>query len=84
MLRNDPAQPGRISKHALHPMQRILAQPLPLIRPTPPEPPRLGRVPLAGDGSNEIRGHRSVAAVRRSRVRVDGFTLPLSVRAITA
>jgi len=27
MLRSDPVQPGRISKHALRSMQRILAQP---------------------------------------------------------
>src|SRR5712672_3361013 len=27
MLRSGPAQPGRASKHARHPMQRILAQP---------------------------------------------------------
>ena len=34
MLRSDPVQPGRISKHALRSMQRILAQPLSLFRPT--------------------------------------------------
>jgi hypothetical protein len=28
MLRSTPAQPGSVSKHAQHPMQRILAQPL--------------------------------------------------------
>ena len=28
MLGGDPARPGRVSKHARHPMQRILAQPL--------------------------------------------------------
>jgi len=27
MLRSDPAQPGRVSKHAAHPLQPILAQP---------------------------------------------------------
>jgi hypothetical protein len=28
MLRSDPAPPGRVSKHAGRPMQRILAQPV--------------------------------------------------------
>jgi hypothetical protein len=43
-----------------------------------------GYVWFAGAGSNEIRSRSPVAAASRSRVRVDGFTLPLSRRAITA
>jgi hypothetical protein len=38
----------------------------------------------ADDGSNEIRSRMPVAAASRSSVRVDGFTRPLSRRAITA
>src|SRR5436190_24301669 len=34
MLRSDAAQPGRVSKHARRPMQRILAQPLRFSAPT--------------------------------------------------
>src|SRR5580700_3019932 len=36
MLRSGPAQPGRVSKHARRPMQRILAQPLRYTLPTTP------------------------------------------------
>jgi hypothetical protein len=34
MLRSTPAQPGSVSKHAQHPMQRILVQPLSFARHT--------------------------------------------------